>query len=39
MWILLVEVCVALFLLVFVVWWTMFQGKAKPRSKDDNQPS
>lgn len=39
MWILLVEVCVALFLLVFVVWWTMFQGKAKPRRPDDDPQS
>jgi hypothetical protein len=26
MWLLLVEAGVAFFLLVFIVWWTMFQG-------------
>ena len=26
MWLLLVEAGVALFLLVFIVWWTMYQG-------------
>jgi hypothetical protein len=30
MWILLLEAGVALFLLVFIVWWTMFSGR-----KDD----
>ena len=33
MWILVVEAGVALFLLVFVVWWTMFQGKGKAKGK------
>lgn len=28
MWILMVEAGVALFLLVFIVWWTMYQDKA-----------
>ncbi len=32
MWILLVEALLALFLLVFIVWWTMFAGK-KPGSQ------
>lgn len=27
MWILMVEAGVALFLLVFIVWWTMFAGR------------
>ncbi|MDO9217018.1 MAG: hypothetical protein Q7U14_07080 [Lacisediminimonas sp.] len=27
MWLLIVEALVALFLLVFIVWWTMFSGK------------
>jgi hypothetical protein len=27
MWILFVEAGVALFLLVFIVWWTMYSGK------------
>lgn len=31
MWILLVEALFALFLLIFIVWWTMFAGK-KPGS-------
>jgi len=30
MWILMVEAGVALFLLVFIVWWTMFAGR-KPQ--------
>lgn len=34
MWILMVEAGVALFLLVFIVWWTMYQG---PRP-DQRQP-
>jgi hypothetical protein len=29
MWLILVEAGIALFLLVFIVWWTMFSG-AKP---------
>jgi hypothetical protein len=31
MWILMIEACVAFFLLVFIVWWTMYQGKPKDR--------
>ncbi|SFD81128.1 hypothetical protein [Massilia yuzhufengensis] len=27
MWILMVEAGVAMFLLVFIVWWTMFAGR------------
>jgi hypothetical protein len=27
MWILMLEAGVALFLLVFIVWWTMFSGR------------
>ena len=34
MWILMIEAGVALFLLVFIVWWTMYSGK-KPT--DDQQ--
>lgn len=39
MWILMVEVCVALGLLVFLVWWTMFQGRSKRKQqrKDDDK--
>jgi hypothetical protein len=32
MWILLLEAGAALFLLVFIVWWTMFAGR-KPEQK------
>jgi hypothetical protein len=35
MWVLLLEAGVALFLLVFIIWWTMFSGK-KP--DHDTQP-
>jgi len=45
MWLLGLEACVAMFILVFIVWWTMFQGNKpptkkseKPESKDD-EPS
>jgi hypothetical protein len=46
MWLLMLEAGVALFLLVFIVWWTMFSGK-KPtqpplqeiRQKKDDAPS
>lgn len=34
MWILMLEGGVALFLLVFIVWWTMYQGK----QPSDNRP-
>jgi len=34
MWILMVEAGVALFLLVFIVWWTMFAGR-KNQDKGD----
>jgi hypothetical protein len=34
MWILMLEAGVALFLLVFIVWWTMFSGR-----KPEQQPS
>ncbi|MFZ6676138.1 hypothetical protein [Undibacterium sp. Xuan67W] len=27
MWLLAIEAGVAMFLLVFIVWWTMFQGR------------
>jgi flagellar basal body-associated protein FliL len=34
MWILMLEAIVALFLLVFIVWWTMFSGRdAAPRER------
>ncbi|MEN3295905.1 MAG: hypothetical protein V7642_5158 [Burkholderiales bacterium] len=45
MWLLMLEAGVALFLLVFIVWWTMFSGKKPARQaqqktlppKDDAQ--
>lgn len=36
MWILMVEAGVALFLLVFIVWWTMFAGRKDADRKDDS---
>jgi hypothetical protein len=32
MWILLLEAGAALFLLVFIVWWTMFSGREPERN-------
>ena len=37
MWLLLLEACMAMFLLVFIVWWTMFHGR-KPEQLP-SQPS
>lgn len=38
MWILMVEAGVALFLLVFIVWWTMFAGrKDVPRDEPEQE--
>ena len=38
MWILMVEAGVALFLLVFIVWWTMFAGRKDLERDDVPQP-
>lgn len=38
MWLLMLEAGVALFLLVFIVWWTMFSGK-KPAPPPQNKES
>lgn len=40
MWILMLEAGVALFLLVFIVWWTMFSGRRRGerRDGDDDLP-
>ena len=44
MWILMVEAGVALFLLVFIVWWTMFAGRKDvpedeaPKDRDAGEP-
>jgi hypothetical protein len=37
MWILLLEAGVALFLLVFIVWWTMFSGRKPERPGADSR--
>ena len=44
MWLLMLEAGMALFLLVFIVWWTMFSGqkpdhhpRRTPPSEDDAQ--
>ena len=37
MWLLMVEAGVALFLLVFIVWWTMYSG-TKPPHDDAETP-
>ncbi|WP_460844405.1 hypothetical protein [Noviherbaspirillum agri] len=34
MWLLMLEAGIALFLLLFIVWWTMFAGK-KPSPPED----
>jgi len=33
MWILMLELGVAFFLLVFIVWWTMFSGRPENRKR------
>lgn len=38
MWLLFLEAGVALFLLIFIVWWTMFSGK-KPDHLPNESPS
>ena len=38
MWLLLVEALVALFLFVFIVWWTMFSGRKPDRNKKPTRP-
>lgn len=37
MWLLMLEAGVALSLLVFIVWWTMFSGK-KPNQSSQQKP-
>jgi hypothetical protein len=36
MWLLILEACGALGVLVFIVWWTMYSGR--PSEHDDNAP-
>jgi hypothetical protein len=38
MWLLIVEAGVALFLLVFIVWWTMYSGKKPTDLAPPEQP-
>jgi hypothetical protein len=35
MWVLMLEAGIALLLLVFIVWWTMFSGKGPNRSSQE----
>ncbi|WP_300749572.1 hypothetical protein [Janthinobacterium sp.] len=39
MWVLMIEALVAFFLLVFIVWWTMYQGKGKGAGKQPAPPA
>lgn len=36
MWLLMLEAGIALFLLVFIVWWTMFSGRKPQQSNKKN---
>ncbi len=38
MWLLMIEAGVALFLLVFIVWWTMYSGKKPEQLEHDAAP-
>ena len=39
MWLLALEACGAMFILVFIVWWTMFHGRApEAPPKEDKEP-
>jgi hypothetical protein len=35
MWLLLLEAALALAVLVFIVWWTMFSGRRRGERRDD----
>lgn len=37
MWLLMLEAGFALFLLVFIVWWTMFSGKKPPQRQEETR--
>ena len=39
MWLLMVEAGVALFLLVFIVWWTMYLGPKASDEEEDTPPA
>jgi hypothetical protein len=34
MWVILLEACLALALLLFIIWWTMFSGRRKGERRD-----
>lgn len=36
MWLLLLEAFLAMMVLVFIVWWTMFSGRKSTADNDDN---
>lgn len=38
MWLLIAEALLALAVLVFIVWWTMFSGRGKDSEQDDTVP-
>jgi hypothetical protein len=38
MWLLMLEAGVALFLLVFIVWWTMFSGRKPSQRPQQKTP-
>ncbi|WP_428718313.1 hypothetical protein [Undibacterium curvum] len=40
MWLLLLEAAIALGILIFIVWWTMFSGRPQrpPRHKQPTKP-
>ena len=39
MWLLILEALLALGLLVFIVWWTMFSGRRKEETPPDDKGS
>jgi hypothetical protein len=38
MWLFVIEALVALMLLVFIVWWTMFSGRDRGERRDEDPP-
>ena len=39
MWLLILEAGVAMFLLVFIVWWTMYSGRPEPHHDEPAAPA
>jgi heme A synthase len=39
MWLLMVEALLALFLFVFIVWWTMYAGRRQPPRPEQSSPA